>query len=435
MSSAVAADSAAVRTFSLRTIAEAALAVLVFVALGYGLGLAGWAPGRSPAASILLPLLWIMAPTRVAAFGATAAYHLTVVRFLPDFAGTWMNDPWLGVLCWLGIGVACGAVWAAFWPRRNSHLVVAASTCGALATLLLSPIAAVAPGHPLVGWGFFAPGTGWLGVALMFLLSAAAATALRTLLSPRGLLQLGAIAALCLLAVALAMRGPMSEPGNMRLAGRVGGINTQLGGFPAFGSLEVMERLTRIGLATMQLAGGDDEIQTVVFPEGIIGLYDPTLYPAVELEIVKPIGRTGQTVLIGADLRAGAGTFQNVALVFRPDGTSAWISARQTTPVTQWRPWNKQMHFPADWLAVSTITLGGGVRARVMFCHEEWMPVLHLLSEAREPHNLVIAVSNLWAAGDPVADYLQGTHSVGMARLFGRKLVRSVNLAKQKNGA
>lgn len=435
MTSAAPAGSSPFPAPSLGNVAGVALLVLVFGLLGCGLGLAAWAPGRSPVASILLPVLWIMAPTRATAFAATAAYHLAVVRFLPDFAGTWMNDPRLGFLCWLGIGLACGAVWAAFWPRSRKPSVVALATCGALATLLLSPIAAISPGHPLVGWGFFAPGTGWLGVALMFLLSAAAASVVRSVASTGRLQQLGNIAGLCLLAAAFALRGPMSEPGNMRLAGRVGGVNTQLGGFPAFGSLEVMERLARIGRATMQLAGGDDEIQTVVFPEGIVGIYDPSLYPAMELEIVRPIARTGQTVLIGADLRSGAGTFQNIALVFRPDGSSAWIAARQTTPVTQWRPWNKDMHFPADWLASSTITLGGGVRARVMFCHEEWMPVLHLLSEAREPHNLVIAVSNLWAASDPVADYLQGTHSVGMARLFGRKLVRSVNLAKQKNGA
>lgn len=89
------------------------------------------------------------------------------------------------------------------------------------------------------------------------------------------------------------------------------------------------------------------------------------------------------------------------------------------------------MHFPADWLAGGTVHLGGQVKARIMFCHEEWMPALHLLTEAREDHEMIIAMANLWAAKDPLAAHVQAAHTQGMALLFRRPFVRAVNAQRQ----
>jgi hypothetical protein len=379
----------------------------------------------------MLPLLWLMTPSRTAAFTLAAAYHLAVVRFLPDFAGTWFKSEWVGAGYWIALGLFSGVVWAAFWPRRSTTPRVLLAVVGVLAFTLATPAAAVIPGHPIVGWGFLAPRTAWVGVALMFVATATVGWLLCVGLprwKPQG--RVVSAAVLVLLLTLAWVKGEIPRPDAGRIAGKVGGIQTQLGGFPAYGSLEVGERLVRLGAATRSLAGGEDSIDTVVFPEGIIGIYDPTLYPVLKIEIGDPIRESGQTVILGADVGLRRNRFENAALIFRPDGTSASIAARQTVPFAQWQPWDSEMHFPANWLATSTVNVGGGIRARIMFCHEEWMPILHLLSEAREDHQLVIALANLWAAQDPLATFLQGVHTEGMANLFGRRWVRSVNLPK-----
>lgn len=414
-----------------RTRVVFALEVLAWAAIGWSLGLVAWGPSRTPAVAVALPLLWLMARGRMQAFAITAAYHMAVVRFLPDFASTWFHSAAIGVGYWIALGLVSGGVWAAFWPRKNEPSRIALSTVTALTVLLVTPLTAVVPGQPIVAWGFLAPRTGWFGVALMFVVTPVAGCLLRVWLprsQPAARFAPGMLVVLLL--AALWWRGDPPSPDAGRLAGKVGAITTQLGGFPEYGSLEVGERLARIGEATRSLAGGEDGIDTIVFPEAILGLYDPSLYSVTKLEIGDPIRETGQTVIVGADVGVGGHDFQNAALIFRPDGTSTSIAARQATPFAQWQPWNDKVHFPADWFAPSTANIGGGIRARFMFCHEEWMPILHLLSEAREDHQLVIVLANLWAAHDPLASFIQGEQTEGMARLFGRRWVRSVNLAK-----
>ncbi len=409
---------------------------LFCAALGAAAGIAAWGPGRTPAIAAAIPLLWLMAPNRTAAFALAAAYHMAVVRFLPEFAGTWFQSMWVGAAYWIALGLISGTVWALFWPQRSTSIRVVLSVIGLLAVLLVTPLTAIVPAHPIVGWGFLAPRTGWVGVALMFLATAALGWLLRVGL-PRwapGGRALSAIVLVSIFAAAWWM-GEVPNPVAGRLAGKVGAIQTELGGFPSYGSQEVGDRLSRIGAATKALAGGEDGISTVVFPEAIIGLYDPSLYPVVKLEIINSIQQTGQTVILGADVGIGGSRFENSALIFRPDGTSSTVAARQTTPFAQWRPWSSDVHFPANWMAASTANVGGGIRARFVFCHEEWMPILHLLSEAREDAQLVIAMANLWAAADPLASFIQSAQTEGMAKLFGRRWVRSVNLPSRESKA
>ena len=94
----------------------------------------------------------------------------------------------------------------------------------------------------------------------------------------------------------------------------------------------------------------------------VIGRYAPSLFDAIDLEILRKIKVTGQTVVIGADVMIGNSRYANAAIVLRPDGSSSWIAARQTTPLAQWEPWNDKFHFPADWLGPSVVTLGVGSR-------------------------------------------------------------------------
>jgi hypothetical protein len=390
--------------------------------LGAGLGLLAWSPGHTPALGVLFPLLWVTRRSRLAAFACAAAYHLAVVRFLPDLASGWFGSAAAGVACWVAVGLISAAAWALLWPRPGTGMHVVSRVAAVLIVLLLPPLGALVPAHPVVAWGFLVPGSGWGGVALMFLLTCSAAWWLRTATGPAGGQRVRGSLALLFMVVWTWGLVPQLQDG--RSAGGVLAIQTQFGGFPEYGSLDVMQRLARMG----EMAGIHTEqaVKTVVFPEGIVGFYDQSLQPAIDLELAGPVTSRGQTLVLGAELALGGSGFGNAAIIYRPYGSSTTINARQTAPVAQWRPWTSGVHFPADWLAPSTADIGG-IRARFMFCHEEWMAVLHLLSEAREEHELVVALANLWSAQDSTASYVQGAHTQGMALLFGRTYVRAVN--------
>lgn len=406
------------------------LAAAAFWALlGAALAVAAWGENRSPAAAVVLPLLWIMTPTRLAAFTLTTAYHLSVVRFLPEFAGTWFQSTPVGVFMWLVLGSLCGMAWAICWPRSSSARNVLLCTTAALLVTLATPIAAVLPGHPMVAWGFLWPRSGWFGVATMFAASLTGAWALRVWIPARWPTQrLIAPVALSLALAFPAVFGMQPGGESGKVAGKIGAVSTRFGTPPPPNSLEVMLRLEKISDATAKLAGGDDGIDTVIYPETILGSYDPSLYPALDSSILRRSRPAGQTVILGTDLDIGHGQWQNVALVFRPDGSSTYVAARQTPPGATWTPWSTVRHYPANWFADNTVNIGGGVKARIMFCYEEYMPILHLIDEAAFDHSMVVAMSNLWASKDPLSSLVQGAHTQGMALLFGKRWVRAVNL-------
>ena len=230
--------------------------------------------------------------------------------------------------------------------------------------------------------------------------------------------------------------GATPDSNGGKVAGRIGALDSRWGGYPKRDSLEVMSRISQVGLATARLAGGDDGINTLIFAESVLGVYDPSLYPVIELEVLRKTRETGQTVVVGADLEYGDKQLQKIAIVFRPDGSSSYLTARQSVPVAEWKPWARENHFPGDWLATSTVDIGGGIRARIMFCYEEYLTGLHLLSEMQGEHQMVVAISNLWASENTLTSFVQASHTEGMARLFGRKWVRAVNFPRPKvNGA
>jgi len=389
----------------------------------------GWlAWPTAPALAVLIPLVWALSPSRWSAAGVGAFYVLSAARFLPDMAGRWFDSVPVGIALLLGIGLVAALVYGSLWRRRWTPLTLASA---AVALLLLTMVGAVVlPGHMLVGWGFLLPGWGWFGVACMFIVTPLLAVALAIWLPRRFARWWTPTAALGVVVLVVGVLGerPADSPTAGRLAGSVGAINTQWGEFPEPGSMEVIQRIMKIGQAAQQLAGGEGGLSTVVFPETVLGRYDPSLFPVIQMEIANRIKATGQTVVVGADVMSGPGRYLNAAIIVRPDGSTSWLSARQTTPVGQWRPWHA-LHMPADWLAPSVVELGPGIKARLMFCHEEYMPLLHLLSEAREPHNLVVGLANLWAASDALPNAVQSAHTEGMARLMGRRWVRAVNTA------
>lgn len=402
--------------------------VVAHALMGVGIAMSAWGDGASPALAMLIPLMWSIAPNRMAAWVLATAYHLTVIRFIPDFAATWFDSQQTGFAIWIAQGALCGLGWALAWTSRHGVLPTLLSWALALALTLLPPLGMILPGHPLMTVGYLLPGMGWAGIILYVIGTAGLLLMLRVYLPGRvgqryPMLQGAAILGLGALLL-LAADKPDPEAG--RVVGKVGALTTRWGGFPARDSLEVAQRIEKMGRATRSLAGGEGEISTVVFAESVLGIYDPSLYAPLETDVLKDARAAGQTVIVGADLPVAGGILQKAALIFLADGSSAYVVARQPVPFAEWAPWSEKGTYEIDWFSPSVANVGGGVKARVVFCYEEYIPLLHLISEAREEHHMVLVLANLWAAG-PLADVIQKAHTEGMARLFRRPWVRAVN--------
>ncbi len=164
----------------------------------------------------------------------------------------------------------------------------------------------------------------------------------------------------------------------------------------------------------------------LVLPETAIGRFDPTFAAVLKAEVAAQVQATGQSVLLGTEIGQADGTNENLALLIRPDGTNDYARQRQPAPLSMWAPW-KNGHFPSDWSSNNILQISPEIRARVMFCYEEYIPALHLLNEALDEHNLVIVMANAWAAPNLATTDIQAAHSEGMVRLFGKRYLRSEN--------
>lgn len=429
---------AAVKLIKVHGSLQAPVVVAIWCLVGMGLGFAAWTPGFTPALAMALPVLWFLAPNRLSAWALTSCYHLILLRFLPEFATRWFDSAPVGLMLWLATGLLCGLGWAVAWTSRTAAPVVLLSWTAALLVTLLPPIGMILPGHPFVGVGYLLPGLGWVGLVFYVLAAGGLLVFLRSIVPSRWPERIWSIrwATVLIVIAFLATAGDKPVPSLARVVGKVGALNTHWGGFPGRDSLEVMNRISKVGRAARNLAGGEGGIDTVIFPESVLGIYDPSLYPVLDLEVLADTQAAGQTIVIGAEIPIGQGVLQKSALVFRPDGTSSYVVARQTVPFAEWAPWRKQGSYEVDWLANSVTDIGGGIKARIVFCYEEYIPMMHLLSEAREEHQMVVVLANLWAAENPYANHVQHAHSEGMTRLFRRPMVRAVNFpSKPKDGA
>jgi hypothetical protein len=164
-----------------------------------------------------------------------------------------------------------------------------------------------------------------------------------------------------------------------------------------------------------------------VWPESILGRHESALAPVLEIELLRPARTAARTLVIGMDLPMAGNRLLNAAVAFYPDGRRAVAVARQPAPVSLWKPWRRTDTFVADWRASNILDLGDGERAAVIFCYEEYVPLLYLLNEAFDAPTVYLALANTWAASEPEAAAIQTWHSLGMARLFGRPYLKAEN--------
>ena len=185
--------------------------------------------------------------------------------------------------------------------------------------------------------------------------------------------------------------------------------------------------LSRMAAMGQTQSGAAAQASVFIWPESIIGRYEPSLYPVLDLEVLRQSRQVGRVPVVGLDIPVGPDRLQSAAVAFYPDGSTATAVARQPVPGALWKPWSTEGSFVADWSASNLLDLGQGDRAAFYFCYEELLPSLFLLNELMDKPTMYVALSNTWADASGGADRLQRLHSHGMALLFGRAYLRSVN--------
>jgi hypothetical protein len=382
---------------------------------GAVVGVAAWGLGRFPVLALALPLLVMFSRSRLQAFCVVFGYALGMLRFSAGFVASWFNNNLaIGVLVVLAFATITSTVWCLGWcrSRRWQPRLLAVTAAWLLALAANTGV----PGHPLVAMGYVLPGTGWLGVGVSVAVPAFALAGAGLLRTERARIAAGAAVLVLLAAAGLLLCRPPP-------AGPIRGIQAEVTHWGVLkGEDDALTRMQRMGAAKPgQLAA------TVVWPESIIGRYDPSLYQVLDLEVLNPARRAGRTQIIGMDIPLPGNRELNSAVAFYPDGRTATATARQPAPLSLWRPWRKTDTFVADWTAHNVLAVGQGDRAAVIFCYEEYMPVLYLLNEALDHPTIYLALTNTWAAKDAGAAAIQTWHSWGMARLFGRTYLKAEN--------
>ncbi len=385
---------------------------------GWMMGIAAWGDGRAPVLGLVFPLAIAVCRSRWQAFILCAGYMGATVRFNRDFMNTWFDGQIIPSLGWLGLVIFAATIWSISWTssKRPTHrsLFCAAGWLAAGFT----PAAALIAGHPLVVAGYLMPGWGWTGVVVAAIAAPAAVYGMARL-------QLEArmeIAIVALAGAVLAGIGPFLErpvPAQVRGVATVDTAWGRLAGADA--------ALSRMAAMGQTQSGAAAQASVFIWPESIIGRYEPSLYPVLDLEVLRQSRQVGRVPVVGLDIPVGPDRLQSAAVAFYPDGSTATAVARQPVPGALWKPWSTEGSFVADWSASNLLDLGQGDRAAFYFCYEELLPSLFLLNELMDKPTMYVALSNTWADASGGADRLQRLHSHGMALLFGRAYLRSVN--------
>lgn len=405
---------------------RSSVAAVALAGSGALLGWCAWQPGGGPGLAIFAPLLWAFAPSRATAALGGCCYCLAVVRFLPAMAGNWYSSPTTGYFLWAAVGGAGGLVFGVTWSGARQALRCSAGAFSLFALWLV--LGVVVPGHPMFGWGYVLPGWGWIGLGVALALTTVVATVIRVSTS-RMMAALLALTCVSLVGIlgtkyrpeARGTVSPASSPEP------IVAVSTAWGSYPEPSSPEIEARLQRIASVVDSFASkGRSAI--LVFPEAVLGKYDSGIGSRLT-QIVDGVGsRAHIGLVVGVDLPLAGHLYGNAASIHRADRDVAWILARQSTPIAQWRPWASDSHFPSNWFASTAIEFGAKQTAAMVFCHEEYAGGLHLLLQWRERPAAIVVLSNLWAAPNETANAVQAAHTEGVARLFGQTMFRAVNL-------
>ncbi|MDR6101826.1 hypothetical protein QE369_002023 [Agrobacterium larrymoorei] len=367
--------------------------------------------------AILLPALWAISPSRLAAALVSAGYFLAASRGLPQGAANfYAADLGPGLMLWIAASVSFIGVQAALWRNRRDESALgkgradlARAVRYGLAMVLtgLPPFGITGWAHPLTATGVLFPGWGWWGLLAM----ATGLTVLTTRLWPVAAIILGGL----WLWSAASWTGP-------RLPDAWVGVD-----------LEQAQNLGRDGsllyhrdlIATVRRTiAGKPDVHVAVLPESALGLWTPI------------VARVWQEGLRGSDITVIAGAavidprgYDNVMGAISADAAKILYRERMPVPGSMWQPWLLWTGWgggaQADFFGNPAVEVDG-VRIAPLICYEQLILWPILQSRLHSPE-VIVAIGNGWWTKNTSIIAIQKASVAAWARLFGLPVVMAFN--------
>ena len=394
---------------------------LIWIALGSLIGGLAWVPlGVSCQLAVLwaLVMVWLITPSRKAAFTLFLSYYLVASRdagqIIHRFIG--MND--FAALCIvIAYSAAIALMWALAWQRRP--LLRFGGLVFVLIATSIPPLGGFIYGSPLLAAGWLFPGMGFVGIGLL-LMSWGSVFAFAVL--PKSTTKTFATAAAGCLVVASVVANALNKEPDSTL---VFAMNTN---FPLY-PVKLEDQYERhLELTKTALAALAQPYPTVVMPEEIGGFWQPR-YAWLWEDVSKAYKVANKTLIVGFDTKPDQ--YANTAKVFglNPDNASD-VLAKVPAPIGGWKPW-AVVHAPARWSSPATMNVNGSALTFI-FCWEElvpwpWLAAASFAAQEDQKSRSVVVMTNHWFAKHLDIGDSQARSTQAWTRLFGWSYQRVVN--------
>lgn len=366
--------------------------------------------------TLLIPILWSEAPTKMAAFALSFCYYLAAARGVPSGAAVFFGGApcaqAFGVLLWLSSSVALAVPWAIFSPSTMAFRATFLHILAIYTLITVPPIGLFGWASPLLAAGFLFPGCGWVGLLLYVAIPAAVKPFPRTarLVSYFFLLLFAASA--------------FSQPLNIGTPKGFTALNTAYGK-AASGSAHFTDgfiRSTDIFKRIMKEKG-----LYILLPETLAGTYNKA-----SEELWAPLGAyvaaRGQTLILGGEIYDENLKYDNCMIFLGADGGKAFRQ-RVPVPFSMWRPFGGSGTANAYWFDKGVIMLADGRSALCLICYEQYLawPVLWTMLSAFPRPEILIASANQWWSRQTCIPKIQHQSASSWAMLFRFALISATN--------
>lgn len=349
-------------------------------------------------ASALVPALVFRQPTRFRAGAAASVYYASALWAMVPVARAFLSHDTpssVPVLMLILAALLLTSPWVVCWSghRTRTRVVLA------LLLITVPPLGVIGLASPLLAAGYLFPGTGWMGILGVAILSTeAVVNARRPVLLGLGMAMV----------VNALFDGELGPP-----QGWVG-ITTR---FQASKGDLVLAYTQQQQLQRLAIAGAG---RVTVFPESVVDEWT-TATDEFWADTMEKLRQSSRSIVLGATIPVST-RYLNVLVVRGAESNT--FEQRVPVPIGMWQPFTDagvQMNI----LSRGTLDLAGE-RVAVLVCYEQLL-VWPMLAASVERPTLLVGVSNL---ADVPVRFIGDSQQVALrswARLFSLPLVTAVN--------
>lgn len=330
-----------------------------------------------------VPVFWLLAPSRFAAWLTAFVYYLAASRDIPAGAAVFFGSSAAltsGYVMYIGSSLVLSLPWAILWGKIQGLTHSLARVGALLLVLAVPPLGVIGWANPLVAAGTVFKGWGLWGVLALPVWCGSTAYMIRKNRWHFLALFVWGCVAFCHAPVRVQPHG-------------WSGIDTEIAGL-ASGNYDLFISLTRSSALSEKIL--ESQAAYILTPETGTGQWSKA-----SAQFWSPVSallaRSGRTAVIGAEEFDALGRYDNTLRFIGHDGGHVYRQ-RFPVPVSMWRPWGGPVTARAHWFDSGTITLRTGEKALCLLCYEQLLTFPYLTGMIFKKPDLIIAASNTWWA-------------------------------------